>query len=243
MKPGIIILLAGSVFWAFLGTAAINAQVATNFDYEGAQLKSKNADSEEYSKPDGTRIFKYSGSEKAVLKDGTQIEKKNGRRMIVYPDGTRLSIEADGSRLYRYPDGRERSFSMTGKTPYGEDIKGEERRISNDGIDILIEYSAALSDDLLEGSSRAFFDELSAACKSRLTEKKPAGVKITKIVISTCRFCKTGYCSQKKSAETEVLLYKGGELLKKVSVPYSFLIKKENRTEYISKLLSEIFLR
>ncbi len=97
------------------------AQTVTNFDYFGAELLKKNHGLEEYTKPDGTRIFKYPDHEKAVLKDGTIILRyPNGKREIRVPDGRSLNIDFDGTRHYRKADGSERTISLDGKTPYGE---------------------------------------------------------------------------------------------------------------------------
>jgi len=219
------------------------AQVAVNFDYDGAQLKSKNSGVEEYVKPDGSRIFKYPDREKAILKDGTVIERRSGKREISAPDGTRLHIDSDGSRRYIYSDGRERVFTMEGKTPYGEDIRGVEKKINNNGVSLILEYSAQLSDDQVDGAVRLFFDELISACETELSGKNPGNGTPVRIVISNCRFCRTGYCSRKKNGEIEAIIYRGTDIHKKLNVPYNGILKKENRQTFISRIIQALAAR
>jgi hypothetical protein len=217
----------------------VYAQLNTNFDYNGALLISKGADVEEYAKPDGTRIFRYGNYDKAVFKDGTVIERRDGGRNISYPDGMRLLIARDGSRRYLYPDGRERTVSMTGKTPYGEDIKTVTRRIEKNGSEVVVEYSAELSDDHLDGHIKSLFDELVIAVSEKYSGEKQGASPGMRIVVSNCRFCKTGYCSGKKESEVEIQLYRGKDLKKTIITVYSGIIKKERRAEFIERVLGK----
>ncbi len=144
------------------------AQTVTNFDYFGAELLKKNHGLEEYTKPDGTRIFKYPDHEKSRIEgrdDYPEIperEKGDTRAGWKKPD-----YDFDGTRHYRKADGSERTISLDGKTPYGEDIAPVETVVEFGGVRVTIVYDPMLSDDHLDGAGKKLFHELAASLRAK----------------------------------------------------------------------------
>lgn len=227
------LLFSGSV-------SLLYAQVFTNFDYTGAKLIKRGAEADEFLKSDGTRIFKYRDKEKAVFPDGTEILRyADGKRVIAYPDGMRLHIEYDGTRKYVFANGGEKTISLDGKTPYGEDIKQIEKRIKGDAFSLVVIYSAELSDDQLDGIAKRFFDELISAASSRI---RSGNLKSNvKLVVSNCKFAMTGHCRRKKKKEIAVILYRGETQQTELTLDYEKMYKKEYRDGFISTILMAIF--
>jgi len=218
----------------------LHAQVVTNFDYSGAQLKRKSADADEYLKPDGTRIFKYRDREKAMFPDGTEVLRyPDGKRMIVYPDGMKLTIDFDGTRKYILANGEEKTVSLDSKTPYGEDVKEIEKRIKGDGLSLTIVYSAGLSDDQLDGIAKKLFDELVSAASSRMKAGRPK--RESRLVMSNCKFSITGYCRRKNKKEISVVLYSAGTQRAEFVLDYERIYRKEHRDVFISSILSAVY--
>lgn len=232
-----IMILVNVIFFPM----AVFAQTSTDFDYNEAKLVNRNADSEEYVKPDGTRITKFAEKEKAVLKDGSIIIKyKDGKREIFTRDGTRLYIDFDGTRKYVYSNGKERIISMDGKTPYGEDISPVERIIKKNNAVFNVVYSNMLSDDLLDNYTKKFFDELLNSADIRIKKTRLPSDYNNTLVISHCKFCTTGYCRRKNKKEITVELFRGAEKLKEYNIEYTEIFKVENRQKHIEQILSEV---
>jgi hypothetical protein len=228
----VIMVSAGLVF----------SQTVTTFDYDGAKLTLKGPDHEEYRKPDGTRIMKYADREQAHLNDGTVIVKYgNGDHHISCPDGTQITIRFDGTRRYVYKDGRERLVSLDGKTPYGAEIPDVERTVGKGDAQLKIVYSGMLSDDILDGQARQFFNDLVSTAASKIEDVPPAVGEGGKVVVSLCRFCKTGYCRRKDRREIEIVVYRGGVERGRLSMVYSDLANKEKRSVFIDRACGVIF--
>jgi hypothetical protein len=235
-KRSLIMILAGVIFFPMLAFA----QTSTDFDYNEAKLINKSGGTEEYIKPDGTRIFRSAEKEKAVLKDGSVIIKyKDGKREISTKDGTKLYIDFDGTRKYVYSDGKVKIVSLDGKTPYGEDISPVERRLKKSSAALDVEYSGMLSDDLLDGYIKKFFDELISSADIRMNKTKLPADYNNRLVVSHCKFCTTGYCRRKNKKEITVELFRGIEKLKEYNIEYTEIFKIENRQKYIEQILSE----
>ncbi|MGV7930191.1 MAG: T-complex 10 C-terminal domain-containing protein [Spirochaetota bacterium] len=218
------------------------AQTVTNFDYFGAELLKKNHGLEEYTKPDGTRIFKYPDHEKAVLKDGTIILRyPNGKREIRVPDGRSLIIDFDGTRHYRKADGSERTISLDGKTPYGEDIAPVETVVEFGGVRVTIVYDPMLSDDHLDGAGKKFFHELAASLRAKAASVKSPGGFESRLLVSQCRFALTGHCRRRNVQELSVVIYRGGRELPVLALPYSSLIKDEERRDFVALIVERVF--
>jgi len=218
------------------------AQTVTNFDYFGAELKKKGDGCEEYSKPDGTIIYKYPGREKAVLKDGTVIERyPDGKREIKVPDGRSLVIEFDGTRHYRSPGGAERTVSLDGKTPWGDPISPSEAVVTLGRARIVLVFDPMLSDDHLDGAAKNFFDELTAVLRGRLASSKHAEGFEGRIVVSHCRFARTGHCRRKNAQELEARIIVGGRELASLSLPYSSMLKEDERSAFAGRVAKRLF--
>ncbi len=218
------------------------AQTVTNFDYFGAELLKKEPGYEEYAKPDGTKIFKYPEHEKAVLKDGTVIIRhRNGKREIAVPDGRSLIIDFDGTRYYRRADGSERTISLDGKTPYGDDIAPVETVIAHGGARITVAFDPMQSDDHLDGAGKKFFDELAASLKARAALVKSHGGFECRLVVSQCRFAKTGHCRRKNVQELSVVIFRGNRKGAVFMLPYSAMIKDEERRDFAARVAERVF--
>lgn len=241
MKGQRLVSLAG-VCAIIMSTGLGFSQTVTTFDYDGAKLTLKAPDHEEYRKPDGTRILKYADREQAYLNDGTVIVKfGNGDRHISCPDGTQITIQFDGMRRYVYKDGRERLVSLDGKTPYGAEIPDVERVVGKGDTQLKIVYSGMLSDDILDGQAREFFNDLVSAAALKLEDVTPAKGEGGRVVVSLCRFCKTGYCRRKNMREIEIVVYRGGAERGRLSMAYSDLANKEKRSVFIGRVCGVIF--
>lgn len=213
------------------------AQSVTNFDYFGAELKKRDAGVEEYSKPDGTVIYKYPDREKARLKDGTVIERyPDGRREIKAPDGRSLVIDFDGTRHYRSADGKERTISMDAKTPWGDPISPVETVVSQGGARIVLVFDPSLSDDHLEGAAKKFFDELAAALKAKMASVKPASGFEGRIVISQCRFARTGHCRRKNAQELVARISLQGRERASFCLSYESMLRDEERIGFVGRV-------
>lgn len=230
---------------AVIGVSGIQnayGQYQTTFDYTGAVLKSKNETSEEYHKPDGTIITKFSDREKAVFADGTVIVRyQDGKREIHTPDGTAITIDPDGSRRYVYADGRERTITLDGKTPYGEAISSVENTIQKGDAVLLLQYSAQFSDDHLDGYMKKFFDELADAASRKIGSGSVQANYDGKIVVSQCRFCATGYCRRKNKKEVVIEIFIGGSRVIAISYDTTAVLKDASRQEMINAIMQEAF--
>lgn len=220
----------------------VAAQTVTNFDYFGAELRKKEAGYEEYAKPDGTIIYKYPGREKAVLKDGTVIERyPDGKREIKVPDGRSLVIEFDGTRHYRSPGGAERTISLDGKTPWGDPISPSETVISLGGARVVLVFDPMVSDDHLDGAAKKFFDELAAVLRAKMTSLKPVEGFEGRIVVSQCRFARTGHCRRKNAQELEARIIAGGRERASMSLPYPSMLKDDERSAFAGRVAKGLF--
>jgi hypothetical protein len=241
MKYGnysVIAALAAVLF----GSLSAGAQTVTNFDYFGAKLLEKGAGYEEYAKPDGTKIYKYPDREKAVLNDGTVIVRRpDGGREISVPDGRRLIIDFDGTRHYRKADGSERTISLDGKTPYGEDIAPAETTVATGGARITVVFDPMLSDDHLDSSAKKFFDELTASLRAAIASAKPKEGFEGRLVVSLCRFARTGYCRRRNAQELTVTIFRGGRERAVMTLPYPALLKDEERRDFAGRVAERVF--
>ena len=201
-----------------------------NFDYKGAEMVSSVAGKEEYRKPDGTVIIKSQDREEAVFKDKTRVVRlKNGNREIFFPDGSEIHMQDDGSVRYVNPDRSERIISMDGKTPYGMDVQEERRVLQRKYFVVELIYSAALSDDSMDDYFKAFFKELEAQIDRWMFNHNLTREKV-RIVVSNCRFCKTGFCRRKNIKEVSVILFRDDTEDKKVSFRLDEIIDTKNHT-------------
>ncbi len=198
-----------------------------DFSYIGAELVKKEGEREIYKKKSGLTIYKYKNREEAHLSDGTRIIRfGNGKREVYPPDGVKIYINYDGSIKYIYPDGKEKFISMDGVTPFGIRIIGENRTIRRNKIRVDVIYSSEMSDDIMSKYIKNFYDEIANHAQKLVYQKKIRGRNI-RIVLSFCRFGKTGYCRRNNRKGLDVIGYRDGKKEKIIPVNDSELYNKD----------------
>ena len=192
-------------------SAPLLAVQATDFSMADAVLKEKNAGAEIWTKSDGTVISVYSDRSEALLPDKSKIVKySNGRREVFAPDGTKTVIvdEAKGERIY---GAGKKTITFEGRTPFGEVIDRVEKKVLKNPVMVRLIYLPEKSDEVLyagqsegkvEMEIQVFFDALYDSLRQKYindsNEKKPLPSKPFDILVSYCRYCKTGYCFGKE---------------------------------------------
>lgn len=237
-----IILIFGSV----LVSAA-----ETDFSMNGAVLKEKRNESEIWVKPDGTVINVYKDRSEAVLPDKTRIVKfPDGKRDVRTSNGQVIKIdEARGIR--EYTGKKEKTVNFQGMTPFGEKIVRVEKLLSRDPMVRMI-YIPDKSDEQLyieKGSEkfiweiRDFFDELYPRLRQKFINAVGAGSpykgKPFDIVVSYCRYCKTGYCFGKEASVT-VEIMENGTVKKVFTLEDSLLRDKKRMVEFAAAVSDSI---
>jgi hypothetical protein len=211
-----------------------------DFTYTGAELVKKEADREVYRKKSGSMIYRYKEREEAHLSDGTKIIRfSNGKREVYPPDGVKITINYDGSIKYTYPDGKEKFISMDGFTPFGVKIISENRTIRRNKIRVNIIYSAEMSDDIMSKYVKKFYDELANHAQLIVYKKKIKGREI-KIVLSNCRFGRTGYCRRNNRKGLDVIGYRDGKKEKVISVKESDIYDKKEYQKRARSIVEKI---
>lgn len=197
-----------------------------NFDRSGSKLVKKDNGAEIYNSSDGAVIKVFPDREEALLADKTRIIKfKTGRREIIAPDGVKIFVSEDSSTRYLYPDGREEIFSMDGKTHYGLEIKEERRFMRRRQAVVELVYSKDQSDEVLEGNYKKFFEEFAIQIQRFLDNKTP-GRSNMKVVISNCRYAKTGFCNRNGSTQMKIFLYRDEKEQAMISISHEQLMRK-----------------
>ncbi len=221
MKKIFVLLLTVLFYATFLMAGGFD------FDYNGAVNIENSSQKEVFKKPDGTVITKFSDREEAVFKNKTKIVKyKDGSRSIYRPDATEITIRADKSTIFKKPDGSIEKISMDGKTPYGVEIQQQRRILRRKSFTVEIIYSAVYSDDVFNEYMKSIYAELISAVQAKLWKMKvPSGKR--KIVISNCRFCKTGYCQRKNRKEIAFILLNGEREIKRTTLFQEDLFRKK----------------
>ncbi len=139
-----------------------------------------------------------------------------------------LTYNSDGSITYTSADGKTRHVNMDGKTPYGVVIENERRIMQRRNFTLELIYAGSLSDDLKEGALKTFFSELETEFRrwlynSRLPRKK------VKVMVSNCRFGKTGYCKRKSLQGITIYLFHKGKEVKAHSISRNDILNKKRR--------------
>jgi len=195
-----------------------------DFDYNGAVRTGIEGGRETWKKKDGTVIVKAPDREEAVLRDETRIVRfSNGNREVYAPDGVVIHIRFDGETRYRYPDGTQKVLCMDGLTPYGLSIKDHSKVIRRRGFTVEVVYSSRLSDNVLERGVKKFYDELVAQITRRVYAGRVPNMRM-RVVISNCRFCKTGYCRRKNRKEVTVTSFLGDKKDRELSIRHDDIL-------------------
>lgn len=194
---------------AILLLPGILAAYRLDFSEDGATETGRGDGYVELRGKDGEIIRRYSDRSEARLLDGTQIIRyPDGRREIRAKDGVKISVGFDSSVRYEYPDGRVMDISMDGKTPYGLDVEQRNKTVRRNGASVAIMYSPMLSDDNPDKNMDAFLAELAEGVRLAVDSGSVAEGEY-RLVVSNCRFCKTGYCRRKNRREIEVTAWRG----------------------------------
>lgn len=208
-------------------SAPLFAVQVTDFSMSDAVLKEKKADCEIWTCPDGTVITVYADRSEALFPDKSKIVKyKDGRREVFAPDGTKTVVvdEAKGERIYAGTS--KRMISFEGRTPFGETIDRVEKKVLKSPALVRIIYIPEKSDEILypaktgekvEMEISSFFDTLYDALRQKYindaNEKKALPSRPFDILVSYCRYCKTGYCFGKERKVT-VEIAEGDKVVK-----------------------------
>lgn len=187
----------------------------TDFTMNSAVLQEKNNGVEIWKKPDGTIITVYADRSEAKNPDGTRIVKYNdGRRESFSADGNKINVdEAKGIREYE-KGGKKAKIDFSGMTPFGEKIPPVEKIILKEPS-VKIRYLPEKSDEVLylekneekiDWEIKDFFDGIYTNVRQKysldIQKKNPYKGNPYNILISYCRYCKTGYCFGKNKAVT-----------------------------------------
>jgi hypothetical protein len=232
----------------FCGSAGFAVQ-ETDFSMNGAVLKEKLNGSEVWNKPDGTVITVFTDRSEAVLPDKTKIVKySGGRRDVTTPDGRTVRID-DSKGIREYSTGKK--ISLQGSTPFGDTIPRIEKVQSKDPLVRMI-YLPGKSDEQLyieSGSEKCiweikdFFDELYSRVRQKFINAAGAGNpysgKAFDIVVSYCRYCKTGYCYGRDAAVV-VEIIENGDVKKSFTLKDIVLRDKKRMLEFVSTVSDSV---
>jgi hypothetical protein len=214
-----------------------------DFTYIGAELVKKEAGREIYRTKSGSMIYKYKEREEAHLSNGTKIIRfSNGKREVYPPDGVKIYINYDGSIKYLYPDGKEKFISMDGVTPFGVKILTENKTIRRNNIQVAIIYSSKMSDDIMNKYVKNFYDELANHAHLVVYKKKIKG-KVIKIVLSNCRFGRTGYCRRNNRKGLNIIGYRDGKKEKVIPVKESDIYDKKKYQKRARSIVEKILIK
>ncbi|PKL39170.1 MAG: hypothetical protein CVV44_09910 [Spirochaetae bacterium HGW-Spirochaetae-1] len=150
-----------------------------------------------------------------------------------------IQYNEDGSIQYTAKDGSVTIIPMDGKTPYGEPIEDGKRTVRRGDFTIEVIYSSRLSDDILDGPVKQLFDELVTQL-GRWVNDNPLPAESLRLVISNCRFCKTGYCRRQKSRGIILTTYRGETELKRFIIQYEDLVKKGAAVDAAASAVKEL---
>ena len=194
------------------GAAPVFAVQDTDFTMSDAVLKEKKADCEVWIRQDGVIITVYADRSEALFPDKSKIVKyKDGRREVFAPDGSKSVIvdEAKGERTYA--GASKQTISFGSRTPFGEPIERVEKKVLKSPALVRMIYIPEKSDELLYPAKTeekvdmeisSFFDTLYDSLRQKYindaNEKKDLPSKPFDILVSYCRYCKTGYCFGKE---------------------------------------------
>jgi hypothetical protein len=225
------------------------AAVDTDFTMNSAVLQEKKNGVEIWKKPDGTIITVYADRSEAKNPDGSRIVKySDGRRESYFVDGTKVNVdESKGVREYE-KDGKKSKIDFTGMTPFGEKISPVEKIILKEPL-VRILYLPEKSDEILypekfeekvDWEIKEFFDtifnNLRLKYGSEVQKKNPYKGNPYDILISYCRYCKTGYCYGKQKSVTVEFVEKGKSI--KIFVFESINLRnKAKLQEYIKTVV------
>ena len=211
-----------------------------DFSEEGAVQTGKGEGYVELRGRNGETILRYADKSQARFRDGTAITRyMDGSRDIAAPDGTTIRVEYDSSVRYTYPNGKVVNISMDGKTPFGMDVEERRNVLRKGAISIEITYAAKQSDYSPDKYMENYFRELNDSIRVALDAGRiPEGEY--HVVISNCRFCKTGYCRRKNKVEIEVSGWKKDGKTGDFSFSHEAILTAAGRKDIVNRTVDEM---
>jgi len=137
-----------------------------------------------------------------------------------------LKYNPDGSVYFITPDGKKKTVQMDGFTPYGVKIPEVKKTVRRRNCTVELIYSKIYSDDTMNGFIKKYFDATVTQLERWMYNNRVPNCKM-KMIISNCRFAKTGYCRRKNKVEISVILYKNDKKEKEFNFSHDDLLKKD----------------
>ena len=158
-------------------------------------------------------------------------------------DSKKVTLEYldNGNIRYTFPDGVSQEKTMEGKTPYGLNINEEVQKIQKKNYAVTIIYSKMLSDDDMDKYVKKFYDEFTAQITKKVSSVEDTEERQLRIVISNCKYIKTGYCRRKNRKELTITSFTGETKEKEVSFHYNDLLKKDEYLTLAHDVYKKIF--
>ncbi len=156
-----------------------------------------------------------------------------------------ISYNKDGSITQTDSNGNKTIINMDGKTPEGEIIPDELKKIKIGNTELEVIYSGAMSDMPLsfyknDGYIKKFYASLINKSTARLTEANINGKNI-KIIISNCRIGKTGLCGRTNRTDVKLTVYKNNEILDEIVLSHGNILGKNNYSIAAKVCVDRIF--
>ncbi len=176
--------------------------------------------------------------------------KKNSILLIVFMlllAGTTLyaiQYNSDGTVSLEKRNGNDKKFAMDGKTVYGEPIRERRTMLRHRKFYVEVIYSRMFSDMRLSGDGKTnymerFYKELARQVDHWLQESNLSTGSM-KIVVSNCRFSKTGFCGRKNRNEVRIYTYKDGKKGPEISIDHKDLYSKEKTVDVAKKTVLKV---
>ncbi len=150
-----------------------------------------------------------------------------------------VTFNDDGSVTYTSPDGKKRRVSMEGKTPYGITIEGKRRILRRRNFCIEIIYDAGKSDDLFDGVIKKFYLDLEKELRRYIYAHR-MGRQRMKVVISNCRFTRTGYCRRNNLEDITLFVFRDRKKIRTLKVDRTDILTTKKRFHLIKNITNKI---
>ncbi|MFC1669082.1 hypothetical protein ACFL20_01720 [Spirochaetota bacterium] len=150
------------------------------------------------------------------------------------------TIYKDSSSVCIYNNSEIKKDSMQGKTPYGMKIREIKREILKDNFHVEIIYSKILSDDHVNKYIMRFYKEFFQQVRDWVYLNKVQKDRV-KIIISNCRFNKTGYCKKLKKKRVSLISCKNNKKDKEYIFYHVEIMKGQNHISIAKKAVKALF--
>ena len=152
----------------------------------------------------------------------------------------KVNYNADGSVEIIDESGKVKHLKMDGLTPYGQKIENVSKKVQRENFLLELEYSSELSDDILDGVVKQFYDNILASVHARVVKYPDGAVPAHKIklIMSNCRFCKSGYCRRKNIRDIKIAIYKNDKKIEEKTILHDSL--RPTSAPLASEIASEL---